>query len=297
MYGGDKDWGDFKAGIFEAALLNAETVVQPRASNTTGPLNLDHMYEFMGGINLAIRKVTGNDANSYFNDFRNSSNPRMQELKEAIGVEANATVFNPKYIKEMLKGEATSMETFAETFRNTYGWNVMKPSAIDKQIWDTYFDVYVKDQYKLGIRKTFEDKNPYALQEMTAVMLETARKGYWKATPEQLRAMAKLHTELVKDHTAGCSGFVCDNAKLRTFITEKVAPELAKAYEKEIKEVREVKVEEKKNNVVLKKEEQNKEKQAKKRTEITEKSNAIWWIGGLFVLLILGFFAWKKRKN
>ncbi|MBS9768653.1 MAG: cobaltochelatase subunit CobN [Flavobacteriaceae bacterium] len=296
IYGGDKDWGDFKAGIFEAALLNAETVVQPRASNTTGPLNLDHMYEFMGGINLAIRKVTGNDANSYFNDFRNSSNPRMQELKEAIGVEANATVFNPKYIKEMLKGEATSMETFAETFRNTYGWNVMKPSAIDKQIWDTYFDVYIKDQYKLGIRKTFEEKNPYALQEMTAVMLETARKGYWKATPEQLKEMAKLHTELVKDHTAGCSGFVCDNAKLRNFIAEKVTPELAKAYEKEIKEVREVKVEEKKNNVVLKKEEQNKEKQAKKTTEITEKSHAIWWIGGLFVLLVLGLFAWKRRR-
>ncbi len=296
IYGGSDDWGDFKAGIFEAALLNTETVVQPRASNSWGALSLDHVYEFMGGINLAVRKVTGNDPNSYFNDFRNPSNPRMQELKEAIGIEANSTVFNPKYIKEMLKGEATSMETFAETFRNTYSWNVMKPSAIDKQIWDTYFDVYVKDQYNLGIRKTFEKKNPYALQEMTAVMLETARKGYWKATPEQLKAMAELHTELVKEHQAGCSGFVCDNAKLRTFIAKKVSPELAKSYEAAIRTEREVSIEEKKNNVVLTKEEQNREKQTNKAQEETGKTKRIWWIGILLVLAVLGLFVWKKRR-
>lgn len=295
IYGGEDDWGDFKAGIFEAALQNAETVVHPRASNTTGPLNLDHMYEFMGGLNLAIRKVTGNDASSYYNDFRNTSNPRMQELKEAIGVEANATVFNPKFIKEMLKEEASAMETFAETFRNTFGWNVMKPSAIDKYIWDTYYDVYVKDQYKLNIRKTFEEKNPYALQEMTAVMLETARKGYWKASPNQLQELAKLHTELVKDHTAGCSGFVCDNSKLREFIAEKVSAELAKSYEKAIQEVREVKVDESKENVVLKKEEQENVQQ-QKQTETLTPTTKVWWIAGLLLLLAFGFFIWRKKK-
>lgn len=298
IYGDDKDWGDFKAGIFEAALQNTETVVHPRASNTTGPLNLDHMYEFMGGLNLAIRKVTGNDANSYFNDFRNSSNPRMQELKEAIGVEANATVFNPKYIKEMLKGEASSMETFAETFRNTFGWNVMKPSVIDKNIWDTYFDVYVKDQYKLNIRKRFEEENPYALQEMTAVMMETARKGYWKASPEQLKKMAEMHTELVANFQAACSGFVCDNAKLRQFIAEKVSPEQAKVYEEAIRSEREVQVDKNKENVILEKEQKDKTKNKSQNTKQDVASNTkIWWIAAAVLLLVFGLFMFKKRKR
>ena len=100
----------------------------------------------------------------------------MQGLKAAIGVETNSTVFNPKYIREMMKGEASSMETFAETFRNTYGWNAMKPSAIDQHIWNKFYAEYDESANDLGLEKTFSEKNPYALQEMTAVMLESARK-------------------------------------------------------------------------------------------------------------------------
>jgi len=162
--------------------------------------------------------------------FRNMNRPKMQELKEAVGVETNSTVFNPKYIEELLKGEASSMETFAETFRNTYGWNVMKPGAIDDHIWNSYHDIYVKDVLNLDVRKRFEEENPYALQEMSSVMLETARKGYWNASGEQLQELAALHAELVRDHEAGCSGFVCDNAKLREFISSRLDAGLARQY-------------------------------------------------------------------
>lgn len=58
-YGNEKDFGGFKPGIFEAALQNTEAVVQPRQSNTWGALSLDHVYEFMGGISLTVRNVTG----------------------------------------------------------------------------------------------------------------------------------------------------------------------------------------------------------------------------------------------
>ena len=94
---------------------------------------------------------TGDDRTDYFNDVRKTGRPKVQGLKEAIGVERNSTIFNPKYIREMMKGEASSMETFAETFRNTVGWNAMKPSAIDQHIWNKYYDVYIEDAYGLGL--------------------------------------------------------------------------------------------------------------------------------------------------
>ncbi|MFW5708494.1 MAG: cobaltochelatase subunit CobN, partial [Bacteroidota bacterium] len=253
IYGSGEDWGVYRKGIFEAALLNTEVVVQPRASNTWGPLSLDHVYEFMGGINLAVRNVTGNDPTAYFNDFRNVNRPKMQELKEAIGVETNSTVFNPKYISELIAGEASSMDKLAETFRNTYGWNVMKPEAIDDYIWNTYHEIYLNDKLNLKIRQRFEEKNPYALQEMTSVMLETARKGYWKATRQQLKEISQVHAELVRDHDAGCSGFVCDNAKLRSFIAAKIPEQLSKDYQNKIDEARNVQIDENSKNVVLKK--------------------------------------------
>ncbi|HAH73993.1 MAG TPA: hypothetical protein DCM09_12740, partial [Butyricimonas virosa] len=57
--------------------------VQPRQSNTWGALSLDHVYEFMGGLNLAVRNVTGKDPDAYLSDYRNRNNNKMQEVKEA----------------------------------------------------------------------------------------------------------------------------------------------------------------------------------------------------------------------
>ena len=297
---GSENWGEMREGVFEAALLNTSVVIQPRSSNTWGPLSLDHVYEFMGGLSSAVQHVTGNDPTAYFNDFRNSSRSKMQELKESIGVETNSTVFNPKYIKEMMNEDASAMGRFAEVFKNTFGWNSMKPSAIDQHIWNRYYDVYVKDEYKLGLEKEFKDKNPYALQEMTAVMMESARKGMWKATSTQLKEVAKLHTELVIDHKAGCSGFVCDNSKLRDFISQNVDKQSAKEYQNNIDVERQVQLDEvqSENNVVLKKEDLSQKKQQNSIDTPKEDSNkSIMYIAGLIALLItVWFFIRNKRK-
>lgn len=183
FYGDEKHWEVFQKFAFEAALNSTDVVVQPRQSNTWGALSLDHVYEFMGGMNLAVRNVTGKDPDAYLSDYRNRNNMKMQELKEAVGVESRTTILNPTYIKEKMKGGASAASEVAQTVTNTYGWNVMKPAAIDKELWDNIYDVYVKDEYKLNVKDFFEKQNPAALQEVTAVMMETARKGYWKASP------------------------------------------------------------------------------------------------------------------
>ncbi len=298
IYGGGEEWGMFRKGIFEAALQNTEAVVQPRSSNTWGPLSLDHVYEFMGGLNMAVRNVTGNDPTAYFNDFRNVNRPRMQELKEAIGVETNSTVFNPKYINELLEGEASAMEHFAETFRNTYGWNVMKPAAIDDYVWDTYHDIYVNDKHNLNVRERFETENPYALQEMTSVMLETARKGYWNASEQQLNELAELHGELVSDHEAGCSGFVCNNAKLRQFIAERLPQQTMEQYQQAIDQARNVQIDANQDNIVMEKQVQQQQK-PNTTQQLFDKGDT-WSIAGIasvLIILFLVIYIRKRRKQ
>ena len=129
MYGSEADWEKMREYAFEAALTRTDVVVQPRQSNTWGALSLDHVYEFMGGMNLAVRNVTGKDPEAYLSDYRNRNNGRMQELKEAIGVESRTTILNPNYVKEKMKGGAGDMSAMADVVRNTYGWNVMKPES------------------------------------------------------------------------------------------------------------------------------------------------------------------------
>ena len=288
FYGSEKAWEQVRQFALEAALTNTDAVVQPRQSNMWGALSLDHVYEFMGGMNLAVRNVTGKEPDAYLSDYRNRNNMRMQELKEAIGVESRTTIFNPAYIREKMKGGASTAGGFAEIVQNTYGWNVMKPEAIDDELWDEIYDVYVQDKFDLGVQGYFERQNPAALQEMTAVMMETARKGMWNASAEQLKAIAELHTKLVDKYKPSCSGAVCNNAKLREFIASKTLPDAARRYEQQIRDVREASLTENKGTV-LKKEEMN--ASDKTRTIVSNTAMAV------LVLVAITALVWTVRRH
>ena len=292
FYGSEKDWEQYNQYAFEAALTRTDVVVQPRQSNTWGALSLDHVYEFMGGLNLAVRHVTGKDPDAYLSDYRNKHNVRMQEVKEAIGVESRTTILNPVYIKEKMKGGASSAGGFAEVVENTYGWNVMKPKAIDKELWDEIYQVYVKDKYNLGTQAFFEQKNPAALQQITAVMLETVRKGMWKATPQQVADIAKLHVELVKKYKPSGSAFVTDNAKLRNFIASKVEAKQGKEYEQQIDKMRNAAANADKGTV-MKREDMS--QQVEKRAPLLSKGLLVG--GAVLLLVALLVFVVRKRRN
>lgn len=235
----EDQWGEFVPGLFEAAVLNTDTLVHSRTSNVTGPLKLDHVYEFMGGFSNVIASVTGKDPASYFIDMRNKHQSKVQNAEEAIWQEARSTLLNPKYIEELMQEGGSSAEVFAESVRNTYGWNAMRPDAIDDELWDELHAVYINDKYKMGLENYFREQNPFALQEVTAVMMESARKGMWEASAEQMASLAGLHASLIQEFKPGCSGFVCDNAKLRAFIGQRLTDSDRSAYEKSISSVRE----------------------------------------------------------
>ena len=292
-YGSEKNWEAFRQFAFEAALTRTDAVIQPRQSNTWGALSLDHVYEFMGGLNLAVRNVTGKDPDAYLSDYRNRNNFRMQEVKEAIGVESRTTIFNPAYIKEKMKGEAGGAGAFAEIIQNTYGWNVMKPAAIDKEMWDEIYNVYVKDKFELGVQEYFETQNPAALEEITAVMMETIRKGMWQATEQQMADIAKLHTDLVNKYKPSCSGFVCDNAKLRQFIASKTDAQSAEQYTQHINRIREAAASGDRKSMVMKKEDVS--SGAQSQTNVLNNA-VVAAVVALAVVVLIWLVRYRRKK-
>lgn len=108
------------------------------------------------------------------------------------------------------------------------------------------------------MEKYFSETNPAALQEMTAVMLETIRKGMWDASDEQTKTLADLHARMVEKHGAACSGFVCDNSRLRDFIKSNIPKESAAAYDASVASVRAENIQDGNNGQVMKREELNK---------------------------------------
>lgn len=150
----------------------------------------------------------------------------------------------------------------------------MKPDVIDNELWDGIYETYVTDRNNLGTKKYFSDVNPAALQEITAVMLETARKGMWKATPGQIKTLSELHTEMVDKYGAACSGFVCDNAKLRDFISQNVDKNTASQYNDKVAQVRNEKINDNSGTVM-------------KRDQLNQTDTVTTHIDGLIVAVIV----------
>lgn len=290
IYGSEEDWEKMRDYAFEAALTRTDAVVQPRQSNTWGALSLDHVYEFMGGMNLAVRNVTGKDPDAYLADYRNRNRAKMQEVKEAIGIESRSTILNPTYIREKMSGSAGDASSIADVVRNTYGWNVMKPDVIDNELWNDIYDTYVSDVNNLGTKDYFKNVNPAALQEITAVMLETARKGMWQASEEQISTLAQLHTEIVNDYKPSCSGFVCNNAKLRDFISSNVDAASAKTYNEHVADIRNENIADA-DGMVMQKEELNDIQKS------TSRISGTLVAVGVVICLVIIFIVLKRRKE
>ncbi len=293
FYGDQEHWETYADDAFGAALTRTDMVMQPRQNNTWGALSLDHVYEFMGGMNLAVRQVTGKDPEAYFADYRNRNDYRVQNSKEAIAVEARTKLFNEKYVKESLNGGATSTDALAEMVRNTYGWNVMKPKAVSKEMWNEMYDVYVKDKYNLGVQEKMGATNPTAMQEITATMMETARKGYWKASPEQLNEIARVHTAFTKKYGASGSSFEGGNRKLQDFIASNADAADAKTYRQDMQRQQQTVAGQNRKGMVMK-------KQTVQDGEQMEKSgfNGMYVVGIVLVVFVaLAVVIRNKRKK
>lgn len=223
MYGNEENWGKVEANLLPAALKRTKLIVQPRQSNTWGPLSLDHVYEYTGSVSLAVRNLTGEEPDAMMADYRNADLPRMQDTRQAVAVEARASLLNPDFIRERMKGGATTAAMFGEMMRNVFGWSATRPSALDEKIHDEIYDMYIADRENLGIREYFERVNPAAYQEISGTLLECARKGYWKASPRQLSELSDIMADMAQKYGAPCTEFVCANGKLQEFVARNLS--------------------------------------------------------------------------
>jgi cobaltochelatase CobN len=183
---------------------------------------------------MAVKALTGKEPDALMADYRNCRNRRIQGVKEAIDVEVRTTLLNPNFVRERMKGDEGTAQMFGETFRNSFGWSVTRQSGLDPQLYDELYQMYVADVQQLGIHEYFQQKNPAAYQAMTATMLESARKGYWKPSDTQLRQTAQLHADITKESGAACTDFVCNNTQLQEFIAGKLPSDASQSYNRQM---------------------------------------------------------------
>jgi cobaltochelatase CobN len=142
---------------FESLLKTVELVSQVRSSNDYEITDLDHYYEFFGGLAKAVETLSGKKAEMLIADSTKEE-VKVESVAESIERGTVTRTLNPKWIEEMLKHGFLGVQKIADRI-----------------------------EYLLGLvldEETFErlkELNVYATREILEKLLEAEKRGYWKA--------------------------------------------------------------------------------------------------------------------
>ena len=219
VYSGDT-WGKQVGGLYEEALQGTDTVLRVWASNMTSQLSNHHAYEYLGGLSMAVKKVTGKSPAAFIADVRDPGGARIRDFEEVLAANFRSELLNRKWIEGMKGNGYAGAGHIAEMVKNTFGWSVTRPESVSQGTWNDIYETYIRDREQLAMSEFFEEVSPHALQEIAATLLESARKGLWDATAVQIAELSRVYAESVAKH--GESGGLVGggNDKLRDFTTQ-----------------------------------------------------------------------------
>jgi cobaltochelatase CobN len=214
-------WGDDAPEAYERQIQGTEIVLRNWSDRTTSPLSNKYTWFHGGSLAAAVKYLTGKEPDFILTDVRDADDARMVSAEDALRKDFRVRLFNRKWIEGMMKEGYAGADQIAVHVSNTLGWKIMRPESVTDDQWQEIVDVYLRDSKQLSILEWFEAENPFALQEMHEVLLESIRKGYWQPSEEVVREIATGYAQSVATHgeSGGLRGG--DNTKLEAFV-EKV---------------------------------------------------------------------------
>lgn len=206
VYGGGR-WGEKVDGLYEEALQGTDTIVHTWSSHLTSPLSNHHVYEYLGGLSMAVKAVTGHEAEAFIADTRDSDGARLRGFDEVLDTTLQSELLSKRWIAGMQEHGYAGAGHIAELVQNTFGWNATRASALPGGVWDDIDAIYRQDRFGLDLPAWMERENPDAWQETLATMIEATRKGYWKPSRAVLDDLCERYARSVAQH-GGSGGLV-----------------------------------------------------------------------------------------
>ncbi|MBI1355874.1 MAG: hypothetical protein GC160_16155 [Acidobacteria bacterium] len=237
----EKSWGRSAPKLLESHLRDNAAILHSRTSNLYGAVDNDDVYQWMGGLRVASESV-GAKPRLYLNDLRKPGEERVEDARYAIARELNARNWNPQWISEMQKEGYSGAREMVKAVEYLYGWQATAPETISPTVWQKVYDVYVGDEYDLGLTEFFEESNPAGRQNLVARLLEVDRQGTYQFTDEQREVLVGEYVRLVSELGPACSGNTCGNRKLQEHVMReaqrlsqsRIAPEQLEDFSKEM---------------------------------------------------------------
>lgn len=177
--------------VFENLLKNVEMVSQVRDSHDYEITDLDHYYEFFGGLSKSVEVLRGKKPEMLIADTTKEV-VKVESVEDSIERGTVTRTLNPKWIEEMLKHGFLGVQKIADRVEYLLGL-AATTGAVENWIWDRIAERFVLDEEMF---ERLKSNNPYAAKEILERLLEANRRGYWDAGKEILNEMEERLVEI-----------------------------------------------------------------------------------------------------
>ncbi|SCL89402.1 Aerobic cobaltochelatase subunit CobN [Sporanaerobacter sp. PP17-6a] len=178
-------------GLYEENLKTVEIISQIRSNHEYEITDLDHYYEYFGGLSKSVEMVKGQKAKMYITDTT-GDRVLSESVEKSIERGIRTRVLNPKWIDGMLEHKYHGVQKIADRFENVLGL-AATTNSVEEWIYEDMYDSYVDNE---ELRKRLIENNPFAYMDILEQMTEYYNRGYWKADKEKIDKIKELYLEL-----------------------------------------------------------------------------------------------------
>lgn len=189
LYSGQRQ-GERIPGLLQRHLSQVELLTQVRSDQEYEVTDLDHYYEFFGGLARAVENARGTCAEQYIVDTTGEL-PLADTLAESAARGIRTRLLNPAWIDGMLAHPFHGGQKIADRFENVLGL-AATARAVSSVSFDSLYSVYVADP---ELCRRMRENNRYAYMELLEKLLESNRRGFWRASEQQLDELTRAYLE------------------------------------------------------------------------------------------------------
>lgn len=178
-------------GLYEDNLKCVDIVSQLRSNHEYEITDLDHYYEFFGGLAKSVEMVKGKKAKMLITDTT-GENIETEGVENSIARGIRTRVLNPKWIDGMLEHKYHGAQKIADRFENVMGL-AATTNSVEEWIYEDLNKNYVDNE---ELRNRMIENNPHAYMKILEQMMEYSNRGYWNATEEQIEKIKEIYLEI-----------------------------------------------------------------------------------------------------
>ena len=168
-----------------------DTTLQNLDSSEVGITDVDHYFEYLGGLTNVVEGRRGIRPTVLVADTT-TARSKVRTVESTIRLEARTKILNPKWYEGMMKHGYQGVEEIRKRLDYTFGFSATI-GAVDSWIYDAVDDIYIADR-EMGRR--MQSLNIHAYTGLVRRLTEAHDRGLWMGTQERIERLRSLQEDL-----------------------------------------------------------------------------------------------------